>query len=620
MIRGFGLPWQAGVIRERLVAVAFWALAVVLLVNLHYLYLWGLPGVREAGFAFMLACCLLALALSRVWAWKSMGTPFLLIVATIVSYLVIGSIASFVNAAALQAEFLIDVTRQVFFLLVLLAAALGARGLLKRVDPEALLKGALVVLIASCVVVFFSPFLRDLDVLPVYRLPRWTGAFTDPNDAGFIGCMTAALALAFLGNRRHSKLAWLGLALGYVALLGSLSKMAGLVFCILSLFFIALHGRRQLLLLYILPVASLLSTASFWLTEPISAWLNDMQAGSCQEVLADNPGLARDCETLMTARETLGAGRALNWDETTPMNSWYGVKLGGKPLRVQGLYLMRLGMYGTIPPELGTLDQLVVLRMSRNYLHGSIPPELGKLANLAELGLGNNRLTGAIPQELGRLSKLKELWLKDNQLVGAVPEAVLKLDLSVLRLQRNKLSNAPPNRTRARVRLPILPILPMLETARLSDAGYMITAMKGDKHRSGMAIRWGLAKGGLNLFLESPFIGNGIYRLHYLSADTINYLGEMEGVHNVYLMLAGEAGLVPLLLYLLFLCSLARLLWVAPKSPARDVIVFWVVVIACFSMVFQHLLTLGACMFLIGLCCALEPAGRGVRLLQPENK
>ena len=611
-MRGFSLPWRAGVVRERFVAVAFWALAVMLLVNLHYLHLWGLQGVREAGFAFMLACCLLALALSRAWAWKSMGTPFLLIVATIVSYLVIGSIASLVNAAS-RAEFLIDVARQVFFLLVLLAAALGARGLLKRTGPEALLKGAFVVLIASCVIVFASPFLRDLDVLPVYRLPRWTGAFTDPNDAGFIGCMTAALALAFLGNRRHSKLAWLGLALGYVAILGSLSKMAGLVFCLLSLFFIALHGRRQLLLLCILPVASLLSTASFWLTEPVSAWLNDMQAGSCQEIFADNPGLASDCDILLTARETLGAERALNWDESTPMNSWYGVKLGGKPLRVQGLYLMRLGMYGKIPPELGALDQLVVLRMSRNYLHGPIPPELGQLANLAELGLGKNRLTGAIPRELGRLSKLKVLLLKDNQLVGAVPKAVLELDLSVLRLQRNKLSNAPPNRTRTRIRLPTL------ETARLSDAGYMITAMKGDKHRSGLAIRWELAKGGLDLFLEAPFIGNGIYRLHYLSADTINYLGEMEGVHNVYLMLAGEAGLVPLLLYLLFLCSLARLLWVAPKSPARDVIVFWVAVIACFSMVFQHLLTLGANMFLIGLCCALEPAGRGVRLPQPDS-
>ena len=612
-MRRFSLPWQASVVRERFVAVAFWALAVMLLVNLHYLYLWGMSGVREAGFAFMLACCLLALALSRIWAWKSMGTPFLLIVATIISYLIIGSIASFMNAAASQVAFFIDVTRQIFFLLVLLAAALGARGLLKRTGPEALLKGAFVILIASCVIIFVSPFLRDLGVLPVYRLPRWTGAFTDPNDAGFIGCVTAALALAFLGNRRHSKLAWLGLALGYVAVLGSLSKMAGLVFSILSLFFIALHGRRQLLLLYILPVASLLSTASFWLTEPISAWLNDMRAGSCQVTFADNPGLAKDCAILLTARETLGAGHALNWDEATPMNSWYGVKLGGRPLRVQGLYLRRLGMSGKIPPELGELDQLIVLRLNRNDLHGSIPPELGKLANLAELVLGRNRLTGAIPGELGRLSKLKELWLKDNQLVGAVPKAVLELDLLVLRLQRNKLSNAPPDRTRVRAWLPIL------KTARLGDAGYMITAMKGDKHRSGLVLRWELAKRGLDLFLESPFIGNGIYRLHYLNADIVNYLGEMEGVHNVYLMLAGEAGLVPLLLYLLFLCSLARLLWVAPKSPARDVIVFWVVVIACFSMVFQHLLTLGANMFLIGLCCALEPASRGVRLSQPDS-
>ena len=49
-----------------------------------------------------------------------------------------------------------------------------------------------------------SPLLRHIGVLPEYRLPyRMTGTFTDPNDAGFIACMTAALALAFQSNERQ---------------------------------------------------------------------------------------------------------------------------------------------------------------------------------------------------------------------------------------------------------------------------------------------------------------------------------------------------------------------------------------------------------------------------------
>ena len=55
---------------------------------------------------------------------------------------------------------------------------------------------------------------------------------------------------------------------------------------------------------------------------------------------------------------------------------------------------------GEIPPELGNLEYLGVLRLSGNQLTGTIPPELGNLEYLYLLYLAGNRLTGCIPQSL----------------------------------------------------------------------------------------------------------------------------------------------------------------------------------------------------------------------------
>jgi len=82
---------------------------------------------------------------------------------------------------------------------------------------------------------------------------------------------------------------------------------------------------------------------------------------------------------------------------------------------------------GTIPGELGDLDNLRYLILSSNQLEDVIPPELGNLSSLELLILSSNQLSGSLPPELGSLSNLDVLHLQSNQLDGSIPLSFIKL-------------------------------------------------------------------------------------------------------------------------------------------------------------------------------------------------
>ena len=175
--------------------------------------------------------------------------------------------------------------------------------------------------------------------------------------------------------------------------------------------------------------------------------------GRAVEDAANNLGLVSDCDALLVARDTLAGSATLNWSVDSSIADWEGVILAGSPLRVTkltlGSTLGRRGLAGEIPPELGSLANLVSLNLFHNDLGGGIPAELASLSNLQSLDLSYNGLTGEIPPELGSLANLVSLNLSHNQLSGGIPAELRSLtNLHHLGLAHNQLSGCIPEELR----------------------------------------------------------------------------------------------------------------------------------------------------------------------------
>lgn len=130
-----------------------------------------------------------------------------------------------------------------------------------------------------------------------------------------------------------------------------------------------------------------------------------------------NPGLVRDCETLLKSVETLAGDTDFRWGADQRITRWRGVGVGtdgseGSPLRVRHLNFERLGLAGSIPPELGDLDALETLILMGSGLRGPIPPELAKLTNLTHVDISETGLIGCLPHGL----KPWEQWTRGHTL------------------------------------------------------------------------------------------------------------------------------------------------------------------------------------------------------------
>ncbi len=249
--------------------------------------------------------------------------------------------------------------------------------------------------------------------------------------------------------------------------------------------------------------ASLVAENSGW--HDTLAGLSACRGGHVVEEPHSNPGLVRDCESLMRLKNTLagehewdehepypapsipsrGHGRVvLNWGLATPIDRWTGVliedicsqsigTLGGPCATTDSDFPeLRQSAFGFEPPSpVRRVLRVVGLDFGAgppdshyegSFLRGSLPAELAELDMLRTLNLSGSPsrppgyyhypsylsysgLSGGIPAELGELRHLELLKLGYSQLSGEIPPELGRLgNLRVLELSHSNLDGPIP--------------------------------------------------------------------------------------------------------------------------------------------------------------------------------
>ena len=173
----------------------------------------------------------------------------------------------------------------------------------------------------------------------------------------------------------------------------------------------------------------------------------------------ENPGLVKDCRTLLGMRDQLAGSGTLAWSSDTLISRWLRVGVSGG--RVRTLHISDFSfqgeLYGQIPPEIGNLDGLRELTIDWTHINGRIPREIGKLANLESLEVAFTHMGGSIPAEIGNLTNLKWLVLTASQFSGSIPAEIGNLvNLEVMDLQNNNISGHIPPEIGKLVNLKVL--------------------------------------------------------------------------------------------------------------------------------------------------------------------
>ncbi|PWA78767.1 serine-threonine/tyrosine-protein kinase catalytic domain-containing protein [Artemisia annua] len=145
---------------------------------------------------------------------------------------------------------------------------------------------------------------------------------------------------------------------------------------------------------------------------------------------------------------------ALNWtwrtEQRSEMHSYNNTLLcncsyPGGVCHVESLFLKGQDLNGTLPPSLKKLPYIKKIDLTRNYLNGTIPHEWAS-TKLEYLSLESNMFSGTIPAELGKLENIVNLMLHANNLSGELPVELKNLtNLTELRLSSNNFTGKIPS-------------------------------------------------------------------------------------------------------------------------------------------------------------------------------
>ncbi|WVZ10249.1 hypothetical protein V8G54_014779 [Vigna mungo] len=112
---------------------------------------------------------------------------------------------------------------------------------------------------------------------------------------------------------------------------------------------------------------------------------------------------------------------------------------------VAGIDLNNADIAGSLPEELGHLQDIALFHINSNRFCGVIPESLLNLTLVHEYDISNNRFVGRFPSVVLTWPNLKYLDLRFNDFEGPLPPELFEKDLDAIFLNNNRFSSFIPD-------------------------------------------------------------------------------------------------------------------------------------------------------------------------------
>jgi hypothetical protein len=124
--------------------------------------------------------------------------------------------------------------------------------------------------------------------------------------------------------------------------------------------------------------------------------------------------------------------------------TWTGIGCDANN-RVTSIILRGNGLAGTLPAEVGDLDQLRLLNLAYNEVAGELPATLFMIESLRDINFSGNLFSGELPASVGDQPLLENLRLDNNRLQGELPDALASFTrMEIMILNNNSFTGNMP--------------------------------------------------------------------------------------------------------------------------------------------------------------------------------